>query len=101
MEEKFKEALMELSKQRLVEYICQIKFERDFLQAQLDYDLFSPDYLAPQINKELKGKLWPDEVGVLIEDFIAYVCAVKGHKIGVGHALIQRYIDELYGVKDK
>lgn len=35
-----------------------------------------------------------DSLAFLLNDFIEYVCALKGHKIGVGEALIRRYIQE-------
>lgn len=55
--------------------------------------------LEEQDEKEDKhGELFSlstaDNLAFLLNDFIDYVCALKGHKIGVGEALIRRYIQD-------
>ncbi len=32
------------------------------------------------------------DLGSILEDFVSFVCEQKGHKIGVGYFLIQKYL---------
>jgi len=36
----------------------------------------------------------PDTIGKILTDFIDFVCEFKGYKIGVGQALISKFIKE-------
>lgn len=98
MEDEFKDALQHKTKNQVIEYAMQVKFERDFLQAQLNkYTDFIPPIPDGKVQ-QLKDKLFPDELGDILDNFVGYVCLVKGYKIGVGQALIQHYLDDTYGV---
>lgn len=98
--EEFEQKLNDLGKSKIILYAMQLRFERNFLQQQLDkYE----DFIQPIPDgkvQQLKEKLTPDEMGVILETFVDYVNEIKRYKIGVGHALIQRYLNDTYGVRD-
>lgn len=48
------------------------------------------------LDEREKSKYLGINAGKLLEDFIQFVCAYKGHRIGVGQFLINKYINELY-----
>lgn len=48
---------------------------------------------CPVIIEE-KKRLNSFNVGEVLEDFVSFVCQEKGHKIGVGNYLIQKYLDK-------
>ena len=99
MEDEFKDALQRKTKFQVIEYAMQVRFERDFLQARLNnYEDFIPPF--PDANVQvIRQKIHPDEMGEVLEDFINFVNDRKGYKIGVGQALIERYLDYIYGRK--
>lgn len=41
-----------------------------------------------------RKRLNSSNVGAVLEDFVSFVCQEKGHKIGVGDCLIQRYLSK-------
>lgn len=48
-------------------------------------------------EKQFRSKNYgvnPDTIGLILHDFIDFVCEFKGHKIGVGEALIRRFIKD-------
>lgn len=97
MEEKFQAKLYELPKSKIISYVMQVRFERNFLQEQLDRYENSISPIPNGKVQQLKEKLTSDEMGVILEDFVDYVNEIKGYRIGVGQALIQRYLDILMG----
>ena len=69
---------------------------------EIDYDLYSFieekrfNKIEDCINncKFTNYGVNPDTIGKILFDFINYVCEFKGHKIGVGDALIRRFIKD-------
>ena len=47
-----------------------------------------------KIHVKTSYQVNPGTVGLILEDFVNYVCDYKGHKIGVGNFLIQKYLNE-------
>ena len=67
---------------------------------EIDYDLYS-FIKEKRFNEDIDNKstckltsygVNPDTIGKILFDFIEFVCNFKGHKIGVGEALIRRFI---------
>ena len=55
----------------------------------LKYDVYSSDnYSAKDYGVEF------EIIGLLLHDFVNYVCECKGHKIGVGDFLIGKFIKD-------
>ena len=101
VEDEMQAKLHSMTKEEVINFTMQLRFERNFLQVQLDRN---EDFIPPIPDgkvQQLKDKLCPDELGEILENFVEYVCSFKGYKIGVGHALIQRYLDDTYGVSDE
>lgn len=49
---------------------------------------------SQQCLRAVGGRFGPftEDLGAILTDFIDYICKVKGHKIGVGDHLINKYI---------
>lgn len=69
-----------------------LKFVKNILdKLGLRYDVYTSDYkdLAKDYGVEF------DTIDILLHDFVNYVCKCKGHKIGVGDLLIDKFIKEM------
>lgn len=47
-----------------------------------------------KIHVKTNYHVHPGTIGLILEDFVNFVCDYKGHKIGVGDYLIHKYLDE-------
>ncbi len=70
-----------------------------FSKDEIFYDYEKLEFYSHLLNKNkepynFKTKKMPDTAGELLEDFINFVNEYKGHKCGIGHFLIQKYLDE-------
>ena len=69
---------------------------------EIDYDLYSfikeKRFNQNEDNKSIckltNYGVNPDTIGLILSEFIEFVCEFKGHKIGVGEALIRRFIKD-------
>lgn len=99
MEDKFIEALQSKTKTQIIDYAMQVRFERNFLQAQLNR---IDDFVYPGISIDMIAiaqKVYPEEMGMILQNFVNFVNETKGYKIGVGQHLIERYLEKCYGRK--
>ena len=72
--------------------INDLKLVKNILdKLRLRYDIYSSD------NKDLAKDYGVefDTIDILLHDFVNYVCKCKGHKIGVGDLLIDKFIKEI------
>lgn len=46
------------------------------------------------VSNRKNYNVFPDTIGLILQDFIKFVCDFKGHKIGIGEALIRKFIYE-------
>lgn len=47
-----------------------------------------------KIHVKTNYQVHPGTIGLILEDFVNFVCDYKGYKIGVGDYLIQKYLNE-------
>ena len=47
-----------------------------------------------KIHVKTNYHIHPGTIGLILEDFVNFACDYKGHKIGVGNFLIQKFLNE-------